>query len=122
MSAILTHVYSISDAVDLSSFDAAQANNQWQLDLEYADKLSGWRSTSDLEQSNSKTSLEDFCIKLDKTARTLTRQRLFSTISDADAKKTWITANVPGTFGIFSFVSAVTQDSAVLTESGFVTA
>ena len=120
MPATLKIVYTINPALDLSDHDDFTAGDL--MHTEYGNSITE-SLVSSLNQlvQEGVTAHEQARIVLDRPARTFTIERPFTTLAAADARKTWIESNIPGTTATFTRSLLEVNDNTSVANPGVFT-
>jgi hypothetical protein len=121
MSAIMSQIYNIDPSFDLTNIDSRELQHVWiatlppEIEVQRQDHLQ-------LEISEGVTLLQDFAMVLDKTARTYTRNRQYTTLAAAQERKVFQdSVIIPEVGAPFTIVSSTVLDDVTIVDIGFIT-
>jgi hypothetical protein len=110
-------VHTINPSVDLSQHDDVTISELWHSDLGNTLTQTMHDGLEALIASGA-TSWEAMRIVLDRTTRTVTMDRQYTTLEQANDRLAWLEANIPGTTTNFTRTNLSSIDNTSITEPG----
>lgn len=121
MPCIATQVYTIDPSYDLALIDSQELQHVWMGTLEPEVEIQR-ENFLQMEINSGTTTLMDFAAILDKTARTYTRSRDYTTLEAAQNRKQFMDDVIGPDIGApFTFTQSFITEDASLTEKGWIT-